>query len=100
MYLCHINILHIYRCCELQLKLRFPKNNKKIFINHIQLTYSSIVNGKKCPKKNKKDVHKTYIDLQNCGIGIAMEIKFPKNNKKILYIHLHSIYQSYKLQSK
>ena len=41
--------------------------------------------GKKCPKKNKKDVHKTYIDLQNCVRGIAMEIRFPKKIKRYVY---------------
>ena len=46
---------------------------------------------KNAQKKNKKDVHKTYIDLQNCVIGIAMEIKFPQNNKKIR-IHIYILY--------
>ena len=46
---------------------------------------------KNAQKKNKKDVHKTYIDLQNCVRGIAMEIKFPKNNKKIC-IHIYILY--------
>jgi len=36
----------------------------------------------KMPQKNKKDVHKTYIDLQNCVIGIAMEIKMPQKKQK------------------